>query len=175
ALVDEKPPEKLPILLKNGSAHLDAVVAGPLQNPSIAGRLEASNISVKNHAIDSVDTDFAVTVSALNVKSMDLRQGVARARGSGHLGLTQWKPADASPVDASLTLKGAALESLLAEFGHKLPITGVLSAEADVHGTFANPSADIRAMAAGLTAYDEKIDTATAEIHYSPETLVLLR
>ncbi|HXF26736.1 MAG TPA: translocation/assembly module TamB domain-containing protein, partial [Bryobacteraceae bacterium] len=45
----------------------------------------------------------------------------------------------------------------------------------DVHGTFANPSADIGATAAGLTAYGEKIDTATAEIHYSPETLVLLR
>ncbi|MGH9614046.1 MAG: hypothetical protein ACRD4P_13295, partial [Bryobacteraceae bacterium] len=174
-LAGETPPEKLPVELKNGTAHLDATVDGPLRDPMIAGRLEALHISVKNHAIDSIDTNFAVMASSLNVKSMEVRQGAARARGSGHLGLNQWKPAGASPVDASLTLKGAALESLLAEFDRKLPVSGVLSATADVHGTFANPSADIRATATGVTAYGEKIGTATAEIRYSPETLDLVR
>ncbi len=165
-LIGEKPPKELPVVLKGGTAQFDGTIVGSLKDPRIAGTVDVTRFAIEKRDFDHLASAFDLTKSGVNLRNLTLEQGAARLTGSGSLGLVSWKPVDASPVGATFTVRNADLGKLVAETGQPEPITGSLTADVVVKGTYGAPQATLDAQATNVTAYDEQFSRVRANINY---------
>ncbi len=157
----------LPFRLENGSVAANGSVAGPLENPRIAGHAAIQNAIYQGQHIDSLAGDFTAAKTSASVANAALVAGNLRARVTGSIGLTDWKTTDASAVNANVQLTNADIPQLLALAGEKdFPATGTLNTTAQVTGTVGDPrvSADLRLTKGQL--YGEPYDLVTGRAQY---------
>jgi translocation and assembly module TamB len=165
-LIGEKPPKELPVTLKGGTAQFDGTIVGSLKDPRIAGTVDVTRFAIEKRDFDHLTSAFDLTKSGVNLRNLTLDQGPARLTGSGSLGLVSWKPVDASLVAATFTVRNADLGKLVAETGQKEPITGTLTADVVMKGTYGAPQATLDAQATNVTAYEEQFSRVRANITY---------
>lgn len=159
--------EQLPVKLENGSVVFEGTVAGDLANPRIAGHATIQNVVYQGQKIDSAAGDFTATKTAASVTNTAVAWGDLRARVTGSIGLSDWKPVSTSTVNASVQVTNGDAGKLLALAGEKnVPLTGALNATAQIAGTLGDPhgTADLR-LARGQI-YDEPYDTVTGRAQY---------
>jgi translocation and assembly module TamB len=162
----------LPVTLRNGSAVFDGSVTGNLMNPRVAGHIRAANVLYEAQNVDALEADVAVAADYLRVQNASAAQGPLRTQFQGSVGLSQWKPTDASPIAGSATLRDASIAELAAVLKTKdLPVSGTVNGSAQVNGTAANPhgQADIEVLKGRLS--DEPFDRFTAHATYGSNTL----
>jgi translocation and assembly module TamB len=150
--------------LKGGSAKFDGTISGPLDNPRIAGQAEVTKFAAEGQDFDRLTADFDATRDGIAARSLAVSQGAFHLTGKLQLGLQNWRPVDASPLAASITLRGAEIRRLLEDRGYREPITGVLAATAEVKGTWGVPLATAGIDAENLTAYQEHADRVRASV-----------
>jgi len=157
----------LPVKLADGSVAFTGSVTGPLANPRIAGHAAVQNAIYEGQKIDSLNGDFTAMSTAATVNNAAVVWGDLRARITGSLGLSDWKPVNTSPVNATVQLANADVTKLLAIAGQKnLPVTGTFNTTAQVAGTIGDPhaTADFRLSKGQL--YGEPYDTVTGRAQY---------
>ena len=164
----------LPVKLENGSVVFDGNVTGKLENPRIAGHVQASNVVYSGQRIDSLQSDVALSSSYLRVQNATATEGQLRAQLQGSIGLSGWKTTDLSPVAGSATLRNASIADLAALSNTKnVPVSGTVNASAQVNGTISTlrAQADVEVLNGKLR--DEPFDRFTAHAAYSANSLVL--
>ncbi|HEY1492979.1 MAG TPA: translocation/assembly module TamB domain-containing protein [Candidatus Solibacter sp.] len=162
----------LPVTLRNGSAIFDGSVAGNLENPRIAGHLRAANVVYQAQNVDSLEADVVVASDYLRLQNATAARGVLHAEFQGSLGLSDWKPTDASPISATGSLRNSPISEIATVLkAGKLPAGGTLNTSVQVNGTIADPhaQADIEVLKGQL--YDEPFDRFTAHATYSANRL----
>ena len=157
----------LPVTLQNGSVMFDGSVSGPLAGLRIAGRADIRNAIYQGQQIDSLAGDFTAMKTGATVTNAALVWDNLRARVSGSIALSNWKPVETSAVTANVQIVNADIPTLLTLAGQKnLPITGTLNTTFQVSGTVGDPhaTADLRLSKGQL--YGEPYDSVTGRAQY---------
>ncbi len=157
----------LPVKLENGSVAFDGSLAGPFEDPRIAGHAAIQNAIYEGQKIDSLNGDFTAMKTAATVTNAALAWGDLRARVTGSISLANWKPGDTSAINANVQVNNADVPKLLAIAGRKnLPITGLLNTTAQITGTLGDPraTADLRLSRGQI--YGEPYDSVTGRAQY---------
>jgi translocation and assembly module TamB len=162
-------PKKVPVMLVSGKGSIafEGTVSGPLAEPRIAGKATVQNVLYQGQSIDSLTGDFTAMKSQATVSNASLVSSNLRARVSGSIGLRDWKPVDASAVNASVQVINADVVKLEAMAGEKnLPVSGTLNTTAQISGTVGDPHATANLTLARGQIYGEPYDTVTASAQY---------
>ncbi len=155
--------ETLPLSLAGGAANAKVTISGELANPVVAGHVALGRFQTVGRTFDSAEADFALSRSEAEARNLVLNQRGMRVTGRGRIELRDWKAVDPSAVSASLTLRGGDVQALLADSGQKLPVTGTLTASAEVAGTFGSPQAAVQLTVDHPAAWDEQFDQLRAD------------
>ncbi len=157
-----------------GAILFDGSVTGDLNNPRIAGRLHAGNVSLSNQHLDSVDGEVVASADYVRVQNATAKQGPLQAQFQGSVGLTDWTAGDTSPIAGSGTLKNATVADLAALANAKdVPVTGTLNASAQVNGTIAAPRVEGDVELLKGTLRDEPFDRFAAHATYTANTVTV--
>ncbi len=170
-LFGETPPEQLPVALHGGQASFDGSVAGPLQNFRITGKADITHLVLDRREFDRFSATVDITKSQAILNTLAVEQGRMRVGGQGRVGLHEWKLEDSSSISALISVQGADIQKLASENGSQISVTGTLSANLQVSGTFETPLASGNVEVQNVTAFGEHVDRARADITYTPTSL----
>lgn len=170
-LLGESPPEQLPIALHGGTVVFDGQVTGPISNPRISGKADATHLALDRREFDHITGTFDVDKTAANIHTLAVEQDGMHLDAHGRIGLVDWRVVDASPVSVSFSVRGADIQRLLAESEFDIRAKGDLSATGQVTGTLESPLVNATVDAGNVTAYDERLDRIHAELTLSATAL----
>lgn len=165
ATLSAQAPQTIPVKLNNGTATFEGTVRGSLDDPEIAGQLVMTGFSAEGHPFDRLTSDFVLKQSGLHVRRVALTRDSMQVDGQGELGLSDWKALATSAVSATMNLRGARLEKLLAEAAISLPLSGAAAATVKLGGTYGDPRADVNVEVDQIVAYEEQVDHLRAAVH----------
>ncbi|MGH9665895.1 MAG: hypothetical protein ACRD9L_15830, partial [Bryobacteraceae bacterium] len=171
--VSAGPPKPLPVALHGGSAAFDGAVRGPLRSPTVSGQGNIAKFSLNGVNVDRASADFDLAASGVTLRSFELQQGPAVAAGKGNARLFNWQLEDRSPVEAALNVRSAQIESLLAQAGYKLPLSGIASATVNLSGSYGSPQANAQLEADQVVLYGERLGRVRAGIRYATRSAEL--
>ncbi len=173
-LVGETPPAQLPVELQHGGeARFDGSISGPLANPTISGKIDATHLKVEGRELDRVDATLVANRTSATVQALTIEQGKLHVEGQGRASLSDWKYQPSNPVTATLAVRGADIAALLAEAGEKAPVTGSLAATLRLDGSADSPIVSGRVNLQDLSAYGERIPSARGNVTYTDTSLEL--
>jgi translocation and assembly module TamB len=167
ALFTGEPVAPLPVRLTGGEARFDGTVSGALSSPQVSGKLATGPVRYSRWQIDGMAVNVHLQSDAFRLTGLTVRRQRSRLEGDAAIGLSRYRPGADSPVWASLSLAGVALEEVAAEAGLSLPVSGVVSAAAKLNGTVTQPHWLARLHVSRPEAYGEKFDRLEAELRYS--------
>lgn len=161
----------LPFGLRQGFVSFDGTVAGPLDDPRVAGRVQAANVEYQGQLVERAAAEVAVSRSQLRARNIAIQEQLMLLTGSGSVVLKDWRADENSPIEAAVEWKGAKIETLLRHLRLSNPAgaTGSVSASANVHGTVAAPRGEAKLRAVNIVAYQEPIDLVAANLKFTPE------
>ena len=142
-----------------GALSASGRIGGRLDAPTLTASVRAPSLTIGDAAGIGVDGDLAYRTDALAINRLDVDWQGARANASGTIGLTGRRALDLAVRADALQVNGL----LSAIERGDLPVTGTLSAIAQVAGTIANPSATLRIEGNDLVAYNEALGTLVAD------------
>ncbi len=155
---------------------VSGALAGPGAAPRLTGRLALAPFNLRGSRWRSFALTLAVDRTQLALQDVRLEAAAGGAvAGHATLGLRHGAPTAASPLQAAFTLRALPLAALAPLLGRALPLTGRLSAQADLTGTLAHPqgrgTAALAAAALRLAGVSQPITAATAEFQGTSATL----
>jgi len=153
-----------PLPLVSGSARLDAVVEGSLEQPAIRGQLNAQNLEVQGSQWSAAQLAFAANPSQFAVQNGSLtnaRQGVLYF--DARVGLKHWTYTPSSPIAANVSARRLSLTDLAHLTNRQYPIAGNLSADVILQGSQRNPSGHGSLEVVKATLYDEPVQNLGIE------------
>ena len=162
-----KLPVTLPVTLQNASVMFEGSVTGPWADLRIAGHAAIQNAIYEGQQIDSLAGDFTAMRTGATVNNAALAGDNLRARVTGSIGLSDWKPMETSAVTANVQIADADIPRLLKIAGlQNLPVTGTLNTTLQVSGTVGDPhaTADLRLSKGQLDG--EPYDSVTGRAQY---------
>ncbi len=163
---------KVPARLEqNGSITFNGTVNGALPDLRIAGHATVQNGDWNGQKIDSMAGDFTATRTQATVNNMALHIATGakdlRASITGSISLANWRPADASAVNADVRITDGDVAKLLALAGENgLPVTGTVNTTAQITGTVGDPHATADLTMTRGRIYDEPYDRLTGRLQY---------
>ena len=160
-------PDQLPVSLEGGVAHFNGQLGGSAANPRISGKFDATALNFEKNKLDNVAVTFDLDASSVNFHNVTFARDSTHVDGRGRVGLSSWKVTDASPISASVSLQGADLQRVIRENGYDIPASGTISATAQVTGTWESPLISASVHGENITAYDEHLDRARADVTMS--------
>jgi len=168
-------PQALPVTFqKGGSATLTAMVTGNMNAPRIAGHLTLVNFSVSERAFNALNLDLDASKSGADVRNGVLARGPLQAHFEASAGLRDWKPEAFEPLTVNASIRNADARDLLAVAGQTdVPLTGALTADAQISGTIGNPRGSASLDIANGTAYQEHFDRVQARVNLSDRAIDL--
>ena len=167
AMVSKDAPQRLPVRIDAaGSASFDGTITGPMKQPQISGSVRARNIDVRDQNVESVTAYVQASPSGIHATNFTATQGPAKVAGDLQVGLENWHVIDSGPVAGKLRVENGSIAMLLAQTGHELPLGGALTANIDLSGTVASPTANMRVSVANPTVHGERFDRFTADVRY---------
>ncbi len=168
-------PAQFPVKLQNGQAVFDGSVTGAMDQPQIHGHVLLSNAAYNGELIESLVADVAASSNSIRLDNASVSRGASRAAFNGAVALTDWKFAGASQIFGSGAIQNTPIADLAAIAKLKdFPVTGTLSANAQVSGTIGQPivSADLTALNGALK--DEPFDRFTGHVNFHGRTVELV-
>ncbi len=134
SLLDETPPEKLPIALHGGQLRFDGNVSGSLSDLRVTGKADITHVALNRREFDHVTATVDMNRSIANLNALTAEQGKMHAEGQGRVALRDWKLEEASAISALISVQGADLQKLAAENGIALAVTGTAFGTLQVSG-----------------------------------------
>lgn len=185
---------KLPAGLA-GDASFTGSISGTVKRTLIAGHLELANLDVPvplqlpapaatvmkpvtavapphpgpgPHTVhfDTASADIQYSPSAVDIRNGIVRRGTEHLTISATIGLVDGTFFDTDPLQANLSAKNFRAEELLAIGGYSLPVTGVVNAVADLHGTKDDPRGSARFQLADGIVDGIPVKSASANVNF---------
>jgi len=164
--------QSLPVKLQNGEAHFDGEVSGKLDDPHIAGHVNATNAVWNGRAFEALSGDVGLSSSEIGVRNGSVQSGMLRVRGSGTLGMRDWSVEDASAISAAGSIHNAPAAELLKIAGGKdVRVAGAIDADGKISGTASDPRIAAKFTATNGAIDDEPFDRLTGAASYSGRTV----
>lgn len=129
----------LPRLGLQGSGSLNAEVASTLAAPVIDGQFQAAGLGVRGTHWNSLKGSFAASGAQVALRDVTLVAPKGDIKLSGSLALDHWRPSPASTMTAALNVNSLPVSQVAALAPGKLPLAGIVDAQAAVHGTLGSP------------------------------------
>src|SRR5262249_5505312 len=132
----------LPVVLNNGgAATVTATVNGQITAPHVAGNVLVTSFAVEGRPFTRLSADIEASKAGAAVKDGVLARDQLQARFAGSLGLRNWKPDEAAPLRADVTVRNAGMEDGLALAGQSPGVagTGAPTLDAHVQGPLGDP------------------------------------
>ncbi len=142
-----------------GSAILNATVHGRIQQPNIAGQLEAQNLQIQGSDWSRVSVGFKADPSRFvldNGTLVNAHQG--RATFSANIGLRRWSYAASNPISGKLSIQQVSIADLQHVAALHYPVEGNLSGDVSFHGSQLDPVGSGTLKVTNARAYGEPID-----------------
>jgi translocation and assembly module TamB len=156
----------------SGTAKLDAIVQGSIQNPRISGQLSAQDLEVQGSRWKSAQLVLQANPSQFTVKQAVL---VSAQQGSlnfsAQVGLKKWSYLASSPIRANLSAKKLSLEELEHLANRQYPVAGTLSANVSFHGSQLHPAGGGSLEIANASAYDQPIQTLKVQFQAANDSI----
>src|SRR5262249_21707752 len=119
-----------------GALNADATIGGTIAAPVVDAVIAAPNISAGSVTGAAFNAQARYTTSQVTVKNLDAAWQQTRVHASGDVGLT-----GAQPLALQARIEETPIDSLLAAAGKSdLQTTGIVSMQADIHGTVKQPA-----------------------------------
>ncbi|MFN7998910.1 MAG: translocation/assembly module TamB domain-containing protein [Bryobacteraceae bacterium] len=168
-------PQKPPVTFQSGgSAIVNATVSGKLTAPRIAGHVAMTNFAAADRTFNSFSADLDASKTGAAVQNGLLARGALQARFSGSVGLRDWKPENWEPLAVNASIQNADTRDLLALAGKSdVPVSGQLTASAQITGTVGSPRGSASLDIDNGTAYDEHFDRVQARVNLTDRTIDL--
>jgi translocation and assembly module TamB len=124
----------------SGPMALNASIRGDLKSPQITGNVNAHDLMVQGDQWKSVQASFQASPSGIVVPQGSLvAAGQGQAKFALRVGLRDWAYSDSQPLAANLSVRQMPLNELQHVGGVNYPVSGILTADANLQGTQLNP------------------------------------
>jgi translocation and assembly module TamB len=150
--------------LNGGSARVDAVIDGPLNDPVFSGRAELTRFASGGVDFDSAVANFRIASNHLHLRRIDFTHAGARSSGEVAVTLDNWRVQMSAPMRATMNLRGVDAADLAGLAGIPLPGSGRLNAQATVEGTPDAPLGTLRLEWRDAVVGSEKFKLITANL-----------
>jgi translocation and assembly module TamB len=141
-----------------GSASLQALVQGSLQEPQLTAQLSAQNLKVQGSEWSTAKFGVQARSSQIAVRDAVLESAhQGKAVLNANLALQDWSYHSSSPATVSLSVQRMAIVDLQRLANLRYPVAGSLSAEVNFHGSQINPAGSGSVRVENARAYDEPI------------------
>lgn len=170
-VLDGGSPKQAPARLVAGVARINGEISGPLDDPRFSGRIELPSFTAEGQQFDGLTAVVDATRTHVTAHSLELQRGAMRITGSGSAALHDWRPADASPISASLSVTNADLAQLVAQSGYKFPVAGKAFATIALDGTYGSPEGEIKVRVERPSAWGEQFDELQAAAKLTGNTV----
>jgi translocation and assembly module TamB len=149
-----------------GSAALNAVMQGSVQEPRLAGQLSAQNLRVQDSQWSSAKIMVQASPSQIALQNGSLvnaHQG--KATFSANVELRNWSYLPSDPIAVRLSVQEMSVADLQRLANLQYPVSGDLSADISLHGSQLNPVGTGSAKIVNARAYDEPVQKLVTRFH----------
>jgi translocation and assembly module TamB len=156
----------------HGRAALEAQVQGRIQDPQVAGHLQADDLEIRKSHWPHVQTDFEATAA-----SARLKEGVAQTANRGLVNfaleatLQRWSYTADNPVTLQVQASQLPVVDLEQLTGSSAPVSGMLSGNLSVRGTLADPAGEGFVQLRDASVWGEPVRSVAAQIHAANKTV----
>lgn len=169
----KQPETSLPVTLTGGEAKLDADIVGSLSNPQIKAHAAIDHFSAEKHPFDLLALDVSANPKSARVQNGVLTSGSLQASFDLGIGLRKWSPVPSSPLVANVSLRNGTLPQLLSLAGENLPVTGDVTADVHINGTYGNPLGSAVLQVSNGVAYDQPFSRVYANVNLADRSITL--
>ena len=149
-----------------GSAALNAVMQGSVQEPRLAGQLSAQDLRVQGSQWSSAKIMVQANPSKIALQNGSLVNAYqGRASFSANAELRNWSYLPSDPIAVRLSVQEMSVADLQRLANLQYPISGDLSADISLHGSELNPVGTGSAKIVNARAYDEPVQKLTMRFH----------
>ncbi|MGA2923504.1 MAG: translocation/assembly module TamB domain-containing protein [Candidatus Sulfotelmatobacter sp.] len=149
-----------------GSASLQALVQGSLQEPQLTAQFSAQNLKVQGSEWSTAKFGVRASSSQIAVRDAVLESAhQGKAVLNANLALQEWSYHPSSPATASLSVQRMAIVDLRRLANLHYPVAGSLSGEVNFHGSQINPAGSGSVRVENARAYDESIQHLGITFH----------
>ena len=150
-----------------GKAEWVGRVLGPIEGPTFAGRLTASNTRYGDLQWDALDADFEYSPDGFRLSNATVRRADSEATLNLSLQFDgDWSFLDASPWTMTAEMNHAAAGDLQEIIGTKYPVTGKVSGELRGGGTRAAPIFDANFAFDDIGVLGWQFDSLSGQFHW---------
>lgn len=153
-----------PIPAISGTANVNAVVQGAMNNPTVTAQVDAEHLGIEGSQWKSAKLSLQASSSRIQVENatlMNAQQGQATLEGS--VGLKRWAYQDTSPIQAHLQVQKLPIADLEALAKAHYPIRGDLSAKVTLRGSQLQPSGSGTAHIVNAEVHGEPLRSVSAD------------
>jgi translocation and assembly module TamB len=160
------PPSPSEPLGLRGSASLEAQIRGRIQDPRIAGHVQADELEIHTANWPHIESNFEVTAASASVQD-----GQAQISKNGRLNfaltttLQQWSYSASNPVTAQIQASQVPLADVEELTGSSAPVSGMVSANLSLHGTLDDPAGEGFIQLRDASLWGEPVRNVSAQIH----------
>jgi translocation and assembly module TamB len=155
-----------------GSASLEAQIRGRIQDPRIAGHVQADELEIHKANWPHVESNFEVTAA-----SASLQDGQAQISKNGRLNfalttsLQQWSYSASNAVTAQIQASQVPLADVEELTGSSAPVSGMVSANLSLHGTLDDPAGEGFIQLRDASLWGEPVRSISAQMHAASKSL----
>jgi len=155
-----------PVVLR-GPARFSGVLGGSLDEPALDGRVTVGPFLMQGRRFDSFSAGLSASPSKAALRNAILSRGAMRTSIEASLGLRDWQPVAESPLAVVADVRNGDLADIMALANQPIPLSGPLSANANITGTFGDPAGFVTVLAGKGSAYDEPFDRIEARVDFT--------
>ncbi len=154
-----------PLKLNNGSASVDGILTGSIDDPQFRGQIAVANGEVRQFAFDRFASDIEANKREVQTRNITAARGKSTVTGSASL-LARGTDLSNPNITAQLSFRNIDVAEVAREAGSTEPLTGLGTATARITGTLEQPEATLQVDVQSPTAFGEKVDRLRANVHY---------
>ncbi len=144
-----------------GTAAFNGTLGGSTAAPHLTGQLLASNLRIHGTEWRVLRTGVDVSPSLAKLENAVLEPASqGRISLNASVGLRKWSFTETSPVQVNLNASQLNVTDLTKAAGVQVPVTGLLAANLNMHGTELHPIGEGNLSLSHLTAYNEPVRSA---------------
>ena len=155
-----------------GTADLELLVDGNLDDPRIRGQLAGRNLEVENTQWRSLEFRVQASKSGISIQNgslLNARQGYVEFAGSS--GLSNWRYSPSNPITLEVSSRDLPIKPWLQLARLDYPISGNLSVDLSMHGSQLNPMGKGTVRLTKATAYGEPLQQLLIQLEGNGDAL----
>ena len=150
----------------SGAATLNAALHGSLTKPQFSADFSAQNLTVQGSEWRSVQANLRASPSQVAVTNGTLVSAQrGRASFNATVALKDWHNLPANALKGNLSVQQMSISELQHMANLQYPVSGDLTADISISGTHLDPQGSGKLQIANAAAYDEPIQTLSAQFH----------